>query len=621
MASLHRFFTLFSIAIGSTYLLACKHVPNSIVQDIVSIDGANSPILYFSVGEGDGEMVTRRICTRIPSDTKKEDLEGARLRNFCSGESRSIDFSAFNKQWSDQYLAMTRKQRLTLIEFQIRNNILDELRRKNDAGTGVAVVASAVNLEHPVARNAALNWYESLERVMRKARLDSETSSAPSNSQPDAPQSGPEYYYRGIVSQNIASPRVFTVIVPLIRPTSSNTVEISLKPPTADDKCNVSLAAVYGSKGANSENEELQLQMHVTQPDAYIISDGASPVSKMRIQFFASSSEPFRCQITIKDAASAAMSQRTSDQRDQVMKALFGQRHHRLAHFMWHSARNSYAQATTTDLDRDNIRRLGWAPPRPILYTPDGRTDFGATARSGAGEDFLYMHRQMVRELEAELSANNMKMYESWKSIPQVDDPSFRLQVNNAESNSQTSAGFNLIREQEDLYSFEGMKKIPTMSKLGVDLEITIHNTLHTRWAESLAFARPWQDNPVTMDSQLTGNWSWDRPSYDHLTDSYSAHVNPIFWRIHGWVDDRINVWLKAHEYQIASRDCSNYVPRAKCFQWRPDVWDGPGHANELPAIDQISADGNDLNMTLSILSQNSFHAQLFDGDMSEVKK
>ena len=36
--------------------------------------------------------------------------------------------------------------------------------------------------------------------------------------------------------------------------------------------------------------------------------------------------------------------------------------------------------------------------------------------------------------------------------------------------------------------------------------------------------------------------------SYDYLGETFSSHVNPIFWRLHGWVDDRIEDWFKAQE-------------------------------------------------------------------------
>ncbi len=39
----------------------------------------------------------------------------------------------------------------------------------------------------------------------------------------------------------------------------------------------------------------------------------------------------------------------------------------------------------------------------------------------------------------------------------------------------------------------------------------------------------------------------WDDVSYAWLGDTYSSHVNSIFWKIHGWVDDRIEDWKRAN--------------------------------------------------------------------------
>ena len=40
----------------------------------------------------------------------------------------------------------------------------------------------------------------------------------------------------------------------------------------------------------------------------------------------------------------------------------------------------------------------------------------------------------------------------------------------------------------------------------------------------------------------------WSSPKYDFLGEFYSSHVNPVFWRLHGWVDDRIEDWFRAQE-------------------------------------------------------------------------
>jgi hypothetical protein len=86
-----------------------------------------------------------------------------------------------------------------------------------------------------------------------------------------------------------------------------------------------------------------------------------------------------------------------------------------------------------------------------------------------------------------------------------------------------------------------------TLGELGALLEWSIHNDLHMRFAsvprhpqtgELIPNGRP--DNDIRE--------LWDDPSYDHLGEFYSSHVHPVFWRLHGWVDDRIEDWLEAHE-------------------------------------------------------------------------
>ena len=61
--------------------------------------------------------------------------------------------------------------------------------------------------------------------------------------------------------------------------------------------------------------------------------------------------------------------------------------------------------------------------------------------------------------------------------------------------------------------------------------------------------------DPITNDPNPAGRSTddfsdkWSLPAYNDLADFYSSHVNPIFWKLHGWIDDRINDWLQAHMF------------------------------------------------------------------------
>jgi len=66
---------------------------------------------------------------------------------------------------------------------------------------------------------------------------------------------------------------------------------------------------------------------------------------------------------------------------------------------------------------------------------------------------------------------------------------------------------------------------------------------MHMRWAAQPSGSRPTVDPrmPNSIDTR------WDDPDYNYLGDTYSSHVNPVFWKIHGWVNDRIEDWKSAH--------------------------------------------------------------------------
>jgi hypothetical protein len=86
-----------------------------------------------------------------------------------------------------------------------------------------------------------------------------------------------------------------------------------------------------------------------------------------------------------------------------------------------------------------------------------------------------------------------------------------------------------------------------TLGELGTLLEWTVHNDMHMRWA---SVPRDPHSGAIIPDGRP--DWdidrAWDTPEYDHLGEQYSSHVNPVFWRLHGWVDARIDDWFAAHE-------------------------------------------------------------------------
>jgi len=218
------------------------------------------------------------------------------------------------------------------------------------------------------------------------------------------------------------------------------------------------------------------------------------------------------------------------------------QRRHRFHHYLWHRLRNSWPHLT--ERERQAVRDINpvWVPPRPALdVTRRPARD------NGSGEDFLFMHRQMIALVNDILARVNDPAYprvEGWRHVPppgDADYPAPEFPDSGLEEVKSARYFEQFISPWERRYTDPVYLRSVTLGQLGSDMEFTIHNDLHLRWAApspvgyraSTAFS-------VEIDPQ------WDAPVYDYLGDTYASHVNPIFWKIHGWVDDRIEDWKRA---------------------------------------------------------------------------
>lgn len=242
---------------------------------------------------------------------------------------------------------------------------------------------------------------------------------------------------------------------------------------------------------------------------------------------------------------------------------------HRFHHALWHASRDEWAGLSA--VKRASLQKLGWQPG-PIgseraSLGPDRLTN-------GSGEDFLFMHRRMVRDVRAlDPSAR------SWTRVPQpvfpasFDSGVTAISTGNPDGNAladawivpgdpNTTAWLVELRKTSTLYSrFSAWEALYTdsrylatvsLAELGSRIEFTIHNWMHMRWASiprdpssdatKQGLPMPLGRLPLDFDEK------WLSPSYDYLGETFSSHVNPIFWRLHGWVDDRIEDWFKAQE-------------------------------------------------------------------------
>lgn len=69
-----------------------------------------------------------------------------------------------------------------------------------------------------------------------------------------------------------------------------------------------------------------------------------------------------------------------------------------------------------------------------------------------------------------------------------------------------------------------------TLDELGTELERSIHGWMHMHWSPEPP------ENPNSLD--VANDW---------LGSPFSSHVNKHFWRLHGWIDNRIYAWGDAN--------------------------------------------------------------------------
>lgn len=237
------------------------------------------------------------------------------------------------------------------------------------------------------------------------------------------------------------------------------------------------------------------------------------------------------------------------------IKRMMATREWRMHHYLWHEVRNGwwlFDEAT-----RNAIQQLGWTPPRPARTKPDAGGNSSPDLTNDSGEDFLYMHRQMIQTVNAELAKIGDKKYPrvaGWKSVPKPHDASYPVppawKTGSPDLDSylvdvKSDATFkSSFQPWQKTYTDRGTLAGWSLGELGARLEFTIHNQMHMRWCSKPADGmRPDVDvaHPNTIDTK------WDAVTYDWLGDTYSSHVNSVFWKVHGWVDSRIEDWKKAH--------------------------------------------------------------------------
>jgi hypothetical protein len=197
------------------------------------------------------------------------------------------------------------------------------------------------------------------------------------------------------------------------------------------------------------------------------------------------------------------------------------------------------------------------------------RTVFWATG-NGSGEDFLFYHRWMLAMVDAVLAASGKGPIEPWSDKDMIPPPRggcndetvppFTPRFEDPKTGHPIDLPFLQLRVDEikkpsfywNRMSWWGVEyrdyaalRQTTLGGLGARLEGGVHNQMHIRWS-----AYP-TNGWTLIRNEDDFRAKWDDPGYDTLIDEYSSHVGPYFFRLHKWIDNRVEDWVEAHDGEV----------------------------------------------------------------------
>lgn len=247
------------------------------------------------------------------------------------------------------------------------------------------------------------------------------------------------------------------------------------------------------------------------------------------------------------------------------IKPLLANHEHREWHNTWHSIRNQLggdgmhtAQATPESIEQ--WQHEGWLPPTQDLASFTADHKLGGNL---AGEDFFYMHRQMIKMVQVEMANQGEPCLGPWQNLPSsIHDSEW--------PDLRTSPDFAKL-EQNDLNDMrsilsditrpEHLKSI-TLSELGNEIESRLHAKMHSYFNDA-------KSNCANGDPNKD-----DGIGCDDLTSDRSSHVNMRFYLLHGIIDQALEGYLHQHGKLYLSSDCKQTPQPDKCYQWK-STWIG----------------------------------------------
>lgn len=204
---------------------------------------------------------------------------------------------------------------------------------------------------------------------------------------------------------------------------------------------------------------------------------------------------------------------------------------------IWNTLRLQWNSPQMTQAARSRLRGLGWGLDDPPFH-PDGSLDLS----NGAGEDFLYRLRQQLRQLE---------FSDGWKELPA---PGVAQYVYRQGRDEQGLKIYTLAPEECGCMVPPGKGFLKSARGFTDHIAPLAANLRNPRVLAQLTLGAYGNLLEFTLRNYLLLRWASLANDEDCLSDFSTAHRNPIYWKIAGWVDDCVELWFQAHAGQVQRR-------------------------------------------------------------------
>ncbi len=194
------------------------------------------------------------------------------------------------------------------------------------------------------------------------------------------------------------------------------------------------------------------------------------------------------------------------------------------AHDRWHKER-------LWDMQSEALR---------TRYLADGFRPFDKRAQgvTGSGLEFLAMHRHMFRELRARFPAY-AELWRGWPSIPRGRESPLLPVAARADLSADALTALDRLESEAGLASFASDDELGFYIWTNRLVVADVVGPLTPPVAQNA--------DPAAGIHDTTLHQRWGNTRSDvNLSEFSLTHENYIFWKMHGWIDERWALWRRA---------------------------------------------------------------------------